>query len=79
MTGECRDMLRYSLLRRDNNEEKGLKKRIEKKYDPSKYTMKRWDSVVQKHLGGDVKVAIPQLMYVVIVINITTVNKLKSK
>jgi len=72
-------MLSYSLLRRDNNEEKGLKKRIEKKYDPSKNTMKRWDSVVQKHLGGDVKVAIPQLMYVVIVINITTVNKLKSK
>ncbi|EAZ83524.1 hypothetical protein BB14905_12575, partial [Bacillus sp. B14905] len=27
----------------------------------------------------DVKVAIPQLMYVVVVMNITTVNKLKSK
>jgi len=41
--------------------------------------MYKWDSVVQKHLGGDVKVAIPQLMYVNVVMNITTVNKLKSK
>lgn len=62
---------------------------IEKRQTISHYVFKsQWlistteyvkrDSIVQKLLGGDVKGAIPTLIYVKELKNITTVSKLKS-